>query len=227
MKDLDFFKNEALNRSLCSTAVSDWANSVSKEDFFEFSLKPSSIPYMSLAMREGWGLSVEYIIKEFADFINGKETAEVALKDRTISGQMYVGFEGKREVNASIVNVVNSNIYITTKRYATSIHVNNDSHVTLELPDDCFITIYLYDKSTIRLVNTNNHQKVYIYDYRKEEDIDYEFVELKSENSDDILRKTKVDKGINIEDSHRCNFTIKKRNLNISAYGVNHYTNKK
>lgn len=200
MNDLSFFKNEAFNRNLCSQYVDLWASAKNKQMLYNLSMRYNSIRYIALSIYEGWGVSLDYILSEFKDYINGKEVATIYLDDNLqADGLMYVCLNDTSiDMNVDVVNIIKcNNLTINTNRYATQLHINNDSHCKLNIASDGNIMIYLYDTSTIDLGKLRKGQRVFIYDYRHD--------------------KTKD--GIKYQSDDKC-VIIKERSLNNDAFGI-------
>ena len=71
---LHFYKNSLL-RDLCSEYNKEWkACKEDREKLMQLALQQQSIPYMATSTYEGWGMSVDFLKREFADYINGKHT---------------------------------------------------------------------------------------------------------------------------------------------------------
>lgn len=171
MKDLDYFKNEATNRGLCSQYADYWVSAANKQELFNLAMKYNSIRYIAKSMYEGWGMSVDFLCNEFKDFINRKGHSTQVIDGKEIKGLMFVGTRGfYGDTKADVFNIIAcSGLSLKCENYATQYHINNDSSLSLTLPDDCHISIYLYDTSSVFIHNLDK-QKVIIYDYRKEED---------------------------------------------------------
>lgn len=72
MKMLQAFREAAKSRNLCEKYSELWDNCKSKKQLFDLATDSNGIPYICEAMVEGWGVTPEFISKNFKTFINGR-----------------------------------------------------------------------------------------------------------------------------------------------------------
>lgn len=66
------FLRNAKNLGLCAEYTDKWTSAKSKKQLMDICLDANGISYVANAVAQGWGLSPEYICREFAPFNNGK-----------------------------------------------------------------------------------------------------------------------------------------------------------
>lgn len=155
MREIETFKKEALRRNLCRDFHSLWDQMETKEDFLRFSLNPKSISYVALSTWEGWGLSTEYIKKEFSKHINGNKRADD-------NASLYCRAEGQHVVDCLENNIMDTaGVFIVPKTKCPILHVNNNSDIDIDCEGMNVVKIYMYDKSKIR-VKIDSTCKVFV-----------------------------------------------------------------
>lgn len=71
MITLEQFKSNAKEHGICEM-IADWDNAKSKKQLMDLALNIRAIEYIAMSTASGWGLSPDYIAKEFISFNNGK-----------------------------------------------------------------------------------------------------------------------------------------------------------
>lgn len=87
---------------LCGQYKTMWDACRNKKDLIDMALDANGVEFMADSIAFGWGLSKEYLMKEFGDFINGKyQRNKGGYKSR-----MYVGYEGDITIDSTITLLV-------------------------------------------------------------------------------------------------------------------------
>ena len=95
-------KRNACMLGLCGQYKTMWDECRNKKDLIGMALDANGVEFMADSIEFGWGLSKEYLIKEFGDFVNGKyQRNKGGYKSR-----MYVGYEGDITIDSTITLLV-------------------------------------------------------------------------------------------------------------------------
>lgn len=87
---------------LCGQYKTMWDACRNKKDLIDMALDANGVEFMADSIAFGWGLSKEYLMKEFGDFINGKyQRNKGGYKSR-----MYVGYEEDITIDSTITLLV-------------------------------------------------------------------------------------------------------------------------
>ena len=87
---------------LCGQYKSMWDACRSKKDLIDMALDANGVEFMADSIEFGWGLSKEYLMKEFGDFVNGKyQRNKGGYKSR-----MYVGYKEDITIDSTITLLV-------------------------------------------------------------------------------------------------------------------------
>lgn len=70
-KNLLELKRKSMSLGLCEIYKKKWDECESKKELIDMALDANGIEYLADFFSFGWGLSPEYILKEFHDYING------------------------------------------------------------------------------------------------------------------------------------------------------------
>ena len=182
MKDemLIFKKNALLGKisaePLCMQYKQAWrACGNDKEMLVRLALSQQSIPYMSHACYANLGLTKDYILENFSEYINGKRVFNDVEGVNGYTYQLYVAFERDFKAVTDVTSLMwcngpqvlisatkcpvfyisnSSNVHISCEGYnSPKIYLFDDSVVTIDDVDEtCDIIIYKYsDKATVEL----------------------------------------------------------------------------
>lgn len=91
-------KRNALMLGLCGEYKNKWDNCASKKELMDLVLDSNGVDFLTDAITFGWGCSQEFLLNEFADFINGKYQRK---KDGYTS-ELYVEPYGKIELRSTL-----------------------------------------------------------------------------------------------------------------------------
>lgn len=167
MKDIDYFKQNAIDKNLCVEYALKWAKIKDKESLFALACVPQSCGYIARSIYEGWGVSIDYIINEFGDYINGKYVVNNLDGVKDATGAMYIKYNGKIDTPlcdiTQFIGCEGTYIHIADGS-AVTLHISNSSDIKLSL-GNCNVRIYLYDESTVDLGDISKDTKVSIAHY--------------------------------------------------------------
>lgn len=99
--DLLTLKRNSLMMGLCEKYRHKWDSCTTKRQLIDLALDSNGVEFMADSIAFGWGLGKDYLVKVFADFING---AYVRDKDGYTS-EFYVGARGVIELRSTLLLV--------------------------------------------------------------------------------------------------------------------------
>lgn len=137
-----------------------------KEMLVRLALSQQSIPYINHACYERMGLTRDYILNNFQDYINGNRTFEDVEGVQGYTYQLYVGYNGNLFVDTDVTSVMwcDINIVIPPTK-CPRIYLSNSSHAKLYLEGFNSPTIYLFDDSVIDIEDADGNCAVTIFKY--------------------------------------------------------------
>ena len=175
-RDLNFFWKNCIKRGLCKEYVLLWRNCKTKEDFIKLSMQMGSIPFIADAIYNGWGISTDFIKKEFADFINGnyvgidveglkKIDRENKIK-KELQSILYCSHNEYINFQENIIHIINCDcdLYVPYDEIKI-IFISNKSNVRLHLKECATTTIYLFDESTVTIIEDTEFTLASFYKY--------------------------------------------------------------
>lgn len=156
---------------LCDEYRQAWrACGHNKQKLMQLALRQQSIPYLITHCKKGYGLSKEYILENFKDFVN--ENTELAkIKDcdlvKGYEYSLYVDFKGSNKLCSDVSCVMWSSVPTwEIKRYKGQIlYVGCSSHVNIILGGFNSVMIYLFDDSQITIDDMDDTSTLTIYKY--------------------------------------------------------------
>ncbi len=93
------FKRNGILLGLCGKYKGLWDACSSKSELVRLALDVNGIEFMSDSIAFGWGLSRDYLMKEFGEFMNGAYRCQ----ERGYTSEMYVGARGVVSVSSTLV----------------------------------------------------------------------------------------------------------------------------
>lgn len=174
----DFRKNALTGaisgQALCGEYSAAWrACGDDKERLVSLALKQQSIPYIVTACYQNLGLSKEYILGKFGDFINGKRVINDADGVEGYKYELYVAFDGIFKPVCDVLSLMWCNYTSCDIQACKSpviyISCNSDVHLTLDGYNSPHI--YLFDDSRVTIDEADEESKVVIYRYSENAEV--------------------------------------------------------
>lgn len=193
-KEIERFRNEALKRNLCNEYSLRWNQMKTKHDLLHFSLDPKSISYVALSTHEGWGLSIDFISKEFSKYINGKGYSD--------ESALFCQAEGLHDIRHIENNIMNTaGRFIVQKTKCPILHINNNSDIDIECKGMNTVKLYLYDTSKVNII-IDNSCKVFVMSFSEYADVKCNIPERMKVRKGNVYHYAYGDKNYNLEKSN-------------------------
>lgn len=153
---------------LCESYKEEWrACGDDKEKLMKFALRQQALPYLFLHSFNGQGLSREYLLKEFRNYINGAYTVHDADKVKGYTYELNVArkgmFDTPNDVIAFMYCQETTVVIPTTKCPSLFVGCSSDVHISLAGYNS--IRIYLYDNSRVVIEDADDESDVTVYRY--------------------------------------------------------------
>ena len=162
-----FFQKNAFLNNLCGEWKNMWkACKNNKEKLVRLSLMQQSIPFFASYCYEGKGLSKDYLLSEFKDYING-----TILQDcddvKGYSYRLFVGYMDDIREQADVTHLMWSSIpiYVVERYKCHILYISNKSTVSLIADGYNYIRVYLFDESELAIEDLNEESTVIVYKY--------------------------------------------------------------
>lgn len=167
MDEMMFFQKNALLNNLCGEWKNMWkACKNNKEQLVRLSLMQQSIPFFASYCYNGKGLSKDYLLSEFKDYING-----TILQDcddvKGYSYRLFVGYTDDIREQADVTHLMWSDIpiYVVERYKCPIIYLSNKSTVSLIADGYNYIRVYLFDESELVIEDLDEESTVIVYKY--------------------------------------------------------------
>lgn len=166
------FKKAALSGEittpLCASYKSAWRQcGDDKEMLVRLVMKEQSLPYFFAHCYQNKGLSKEYILDEFKDYINGNYTGmDVDGVAGDYKTELYVGYDDEIVANDDVLAVMwsKSNV-VTPATKAVKIYCGCGSELHISCDGYNSIIVMLFDDSTVFLDDVDKDSTVSVYRY--------------------------------------------------------------
>jgi len=180
MKDemFDFKRNSLLGnvsgKPLCQQYKEAWRKcGDDKEMLIRLALKQQSTPYLSHACYNKLGLSKEYVLQNFGEYINGKRTFDDVEGVNGYTYQLYAGYDKDFEITADVTSFMWSECNVTIpETKCSTLYVSNNSSVGFTLNGFNSIRVYLFDESSITIDDAPEGCDVVVYKYSNRANVD-------------------------------------------------------
>lgn len=171
----DFYKNAlsgVITAPLCADYKNQWRScNDNKEALVKLVMQQQSIPYFITHCYNGKGLSKEYILQAFNDYINNGEKAIIRDADgvQGYTYSLYVAFEGIFKAAVDVLSFMwCSNTNVTIQMYKSPIlYISNSSIINITCEGYNCPKIYLFDDSKVVIDDMDEESKVVVYKYSK------------------------------------------------------------
>lgn len=169
MDEMLIFRRNALLADLCKEWDGMWAACHNdKEKLMRLVLMQQSGPYFADFCYRGKGLTKDYCLQEFGDYLNGRVFNDCDhVKGYTYA--MFIDPPMDVEMNMDVAQFLwcdNTNIVIPQTKCPT-LYISNKSRVHLSCDGYNSVKIYLFDESTLFLDDIPEESDVIIYCYSK------------------------------------------------------------
>lgn len=177
----DFYKNAlsgAITSPLCAEYRNEWRMcNGNKGRLVMLALRQQSLPYLIEHCYKGKGLSKEYILKEFKEYINMNTEKAIIRNADLVQGydySLYVAFKGILRACTDVLCLMwcnNPQVEIKATK-SPILYVGCKSTVHLVCEGYNSPTIYLFDESKVVLDDVDDVSKVRVYKYGEKAEVE-------------------------------------------------------
>lgn len=169
---MNFQRNALLGRispePLCAQYKAAWRSCEDdKEKMVSLVMQQQAIPFFCHACHNNLGLTKEYILENFGDYINGNRTLNDVEGVNGYTYQLYVAFEHDFKAVADVTSLMwcsSPQIEIEASK-CPLFYVSNNSDVHFLLNGYNSIRIYLFDDSRVTIDDADETCDVVVYSY--------------------------------------------------------------
>lgn len=169
---LEFYKQALLgsvtDKPLCAEYKAEWkVCGDDKDKLMKFALRQQCLPFIFTYSYQGKGLTKEYLLSEFKDYINGKKTIYNADNVQGYTYQLNVDLQKDWTITTDVAAFMYCNDTITTipATRCPSLYVGCESDVRLALDGYNSIRVHLYDDSILTIEDADEESNVVVYKY--------------------------------------------------------------
>lgn len=102
MDEMQVFRRNAERLGLCTTFSQKWSDCKSKKQLFDLACNVNSLAYMADMTSRGYGLTPEYLIREFGQFLNGRCIVEAD----GYSSCIYCSYDKDIEIHTTALLII-------------------------------------------------------------------------------------------------------------------------
>ena len=167
MDDLMFYRKNSILANLCK----EWDNRLrschnNKEKLMQLVLSRQAAPHFATFCYNGAGLTKEYCLREFGEYVNGMKFYDVDGVDGYASN-MYVDAKHAIVVDADTTQLLwcnNTEVEVPSSKCPV-LYLSNKSNVNLVLNGYNSPIVYLFDESVLNVYDADETCKVTVYKY--------------------------------------------------------------
>lgn len=170
MEDASFnyYKN-ALLSNLCEEYKAEWrAKRNDKLALIKLALRQQSLPHVASFAYQGKGVTKEYMLKEFGEYLNGYVVNDAdKVKGYTYTWYVDYDYDNDIDVTCDVTHIswTKDKTLVVPKCKAPILYVSNKSDVAIVGDGYNSITIYLFDESKVTLEDIDEESVVNVYKY--------------------------------------------------------------
>lgn len=139
MNELLKLKRNAALLGLCSEYTERWNKAATKKDLADIALDANGIEFMADGIAFGWGLSKEFLSREFGSFANGEYTRK---KDGYTSA-LIIDNKAKINVTTTLLLAAWCNCTLSVREgYMCKIYVCGKSCIDIHCEGTCYVYSY-------------------------------------------------------------------------------------
>lgn len=169
---LNFKRNALLGnisgQPLCADFKSAWRKcGDDKEELVRLVLQQQSQPFFATACNMGLGLTKDYVLENFGEFINGKRTFEDVEGVSGYTYQLYVGHNQDFDITADVTSLMwcDSPQVVVAQTKCPTIYISNGSNVHLVCDGFNTINVKLFDDSRVTIEDCDENSEIIVYKY--------------------------------------------------------------
>lgn len=159
---------------LCETYKKAWRKCGNdKEMLVRLALVQQASPFFSTACYMKLGLTKEYILKEFGDYINGKKVFEDVEGVSGYTYELYVGYSKPVTIRTDVISLMwHSGDIVTPETKCPVLYISNYSDVHLSLDGYNSIRVYIFDESKVTIDDADDNSSVVVFKYSNRAEIE-------------------------------------------------------
>ena len=169
-QEMFMFYRNSLCKNLCREYSDQWKGLLeNKVELFRFCLKQQAQPYFATSVYQGWGLTIDFLKKGYADFINGKYIASDCDDIKGFTYGLWCGHDTPVRLTIDVPHFMGCNSIVRVpKTKCPTIYVSNKSKLDIKLGGYSSIRIYLFDESHVNISQVEDCNTVIVYKYSKD-----------------------------------------------------------
>lgn len=172
MDEMLYYRRNAKLANLCKTWDSKWAACHNdKEKLVRLSLQQQSIPHLLTFSCQGKGLSKDFLMREYKNYINGRYTAlDVEGVEDNYRYELYVGEDAAFCLDADVSCFMYSEVPAMEIAECKAVKIYCGCHSSLHIVCGGYnsIVLMLFDDSTVYLDDVDENSRVTVYRYSKD-----------------------------------------------------------
>lgn len=132
-------KRNAVLLGLCDRYKTEWNEAKDKKDLVDMALDANGVEFMAKSVAEGWGLSKDYILDNFGDYVNGSYVRDKG----GYTSEIYVGYGGDILQRATLNLLVGCDTSVLVPEGSMcKIYVCGMSDVRIKCVGKCYVYVY-------------------------------------------------------------------------------------
>lgn len=167
----DFYRRALLGtpmiEPLCDEYKTLWKNCHDdKEKLVSLCLQQQACPWFATMCYLGYGVTKDYLMEEYADYINGRRLLKDCDGVNGYTYALYCGYDDSCELSADVAHFMwcDTTVGIGETKCPT-IYISNQSDVSLVCDGYNSIRVYLFDESKLTLEDIPEGTEVTVYAY--------------------------------------------------------------
>lgn len=167
MDELSFYRKNSILANLCKDWNGRWAACHGDKDkLMRLVLARQAAPHFATFCYNGAGLSKEYCLREFGDYVNGRIFNDVDGVEGFTSC-MYVDASESLKIASDTTQLLwcdNVDVTVPATK-CPALYISNRSVINLNLEGFNIVSVYLFDESVLNVEDADQTCEVIVYKY--------------------------------------------------------------
>ena len=153
--------------NLCSEYSQKWDNATDFKKMMDMALDAKGIEFVAASTNTSWGITTEYLVSNFSDYINGKYVS----KQQGYTSECYAGYDKDITVRTTLLLVIDFCGKIVVPVYSMcNIYLDsNCTDIEIELGENSSAQVFVFGNRTKpKFTGDAARSRIYGMDKKKE-----------------------------------------------------------
>lgn len=135
-------KRKALAMGLCGEYGEKWADAATQKELVDLASDINGADFLCSSVAKGWGLSKDFLLRNFGDYINGRYVSRHG-GTKGYTSEVFIGCDGEIRARATILIILYSNVTVyVPENHACRVFAAGNTNIAIQCDGYCEFTDY-------------------------------------------------------------------------------------